>query len=280
MMKFSSNAIVGLGFTAFMLVSFYFTIIKQVDIDSKYPYKLKLYYSKIDGIRKGTEVYLNGILFGMVNSFQEISANDVPDKRFLEYGKSDAIELVLKISEPLTLWNNYKIRFKNTTMFSGRTIEIDPGSYEGESSTYFQPSFRTGEKIPDFSPSASYYDDFFASSARLIEDNRPEIKIAVENLTEVSTKLQYGNGTLPQFINNDIVYDALAETASDLSIFGKDLRRTQESLRESNIIPAPFAINLYKRNTTIGRISDRLYVVKPQSQKNLELYYKSKLLGL
>ncbi len=267
---------VGIGFTTLMSISFYFTIIKQTDTDSKYPYKLKLYYSKIDGIREGTEVYLNGIQFGMVEGFKYIPASEVPDKKFLEPGKNTAIEVLLKTAEPLTLWNNYQIRFKNVTMFSGRTIEIDPGFFEGEASTYFQPSFRKGGKIPDFSPSANYYDDFFAASARLIEDNRPGLRASVKSLTEISNKLQYGNGTLPQIINNDIVYDALVETSTDMNILGKEFRRYQESIREVNTIPIPFSINIYRRQTSIGKISDKLYNTSPKNSTSKYFYPEGK----
>lgn len=260
---------VGALFFGILAASFYFTVILQTDTEKKFPYRLKLYYPQIDGIREGTMISINGLPKGIVKELNIIPSEFVPDKRFLTDGRSKAIELTIGLSEQITLWDNYEVKFKAETPFSGRSIDIDPGSSRTDDSTFFNPNYKDENHIPDFAPSAAYYDDFFVAANHLLLENRADLRVFISNTREITDKINNGNGTLPQLINNDIVYNALGETVLDANILGKEARRFYEGFREYNTIPIPFTINLYKRQTTLGRISDKAYFGQSAGNKTL-----------
>ena len=252
--------LVGTVFFGTLFGSFYLTVIQQADTEKKFPYRLKLYYSQIDGVREGTVVSVHGVAKGIVKELNIIPSEFVPDKRFLIDGRTKSIELTLRMSEPITLWDNYEVKFKAQTPFSGRSINIDPGSSTNENSTFFNPNYTDEHHIADFAPSAAYYDDFFVAANHILLENRADLRILTSNLRQITDKLNSGNGTIPQIINKDVLYNALGETVSDATIFGTELRRSQEGMREYSVIPIPFTINLYKRQTTIGNISSSVYL--------------------
>ena len=53
--------IVGLIFFGLLGISFNYTIVEKTNTDAIYPYRMKLYYTRIDGLREGTEVSVKGV---------------------------------------------------------------------------------------------------------------------------------------------------------------------------------------------------------------------------
>jgi hypothetical protein len=218
---------------------------------------MKLYYSRIDGLREGTEVSVKGVDFGLVQEIRKVPINDVSDGRFLEPGKSHAIELTLIMREPITLWENYDVKFKNKTSFSGRSIDIEPGNFQEDKGSFFKPMYLKDGRVPDHSPSGKYYDDFFIASHNTLEENRPDIRRTMINLRELSVKLQGNKGTLPQLTNTEVVYDGLLDTTADARIILKEFRRYQEGIRESDTVFIPFSLILYRQ--LVGSIYGNQY---------------------
>ncbi len=249
--------IVGLLFFGLLTISFNYTIVEKTNTDAIYPYRMKLYYSRIDGLREGTEVSVKGVDFGRVTQIQKVPAADVPDQRFLEPGKSHAIELTLIMREPITLWENYDVKFKNKTSFSGRSIDIEPGNFQEDKNRFFKPMYPKDGRVPDHSPSGKYYDDFFIASHNTLEENRADIRRTMINLRELSVKLNGDKGTLPQLTNTDVVYDGLLDTTADAHIILKEFRRYQEGIRESDTIFIPFSLILYRQ--LVGSIYGNQY---------------------
>lgn len=249
--------IVGILFFAILAISFNVTIIEKIDTDKIYPYRMKLYYTRIDGLREGTEVSVNGIDFGLVQEIKKVPISEVPDQRFLEPGKSHAIELILIIKEPITLWDNYEVKFKNKTSFSGRSIDIQPGYFQGNGNQPLKPAYIKGENATSPAPSGKFYDDFFIASHNTIEENRPDIHKTIMNLRELSVKLKSDKGTLPRLTNTDVVYNGLLDTTEDASIILKEFRRYEEGIRETDTIFIPFSLVLYRQ--LVGSIYGNKY---------------------
>lgn len=128
-----------------MVFAFFTTVIEPDRPAKKYPYRLSLFYSRIDGIKEGTEVRILGIQKGYVAHIDSRPLIDVPDRRFLDHNMDHAIELHIALEDPLTLWDNYEVDFQTITLFSGRIININPGSSDGKR-PFFKPTFREGEK--------------------------------------------------------------------------------------------------------------------------------------
>ncbi|WP_367898384.1 MlaD family protein [Leptospira sp. WS58.C1] len=264
-MKFPIPSPIHLGFVFFcaFFVLLYQSVIERSGSEEDYPYTLKIYYPKSQGIRPGTPVSILGLERGIVREVDVVGIEEVPDKRFLDKNRTKAVEITIRLAEPITLYSNYDISFRTATVLSGRTIDINPGNAEEDSKqAFFKPTYKEEDGFrPDFAPSARYYDDFFAASTGVIRENKEDINLLFGNLKEISYKLNGTSGSVPRFINDIDTYDNLAETLTDMRILGDDARRYVEGYRKmERSAPIPFSINLYRRTTLIGDISSDFYL--------------------
>lgn len=236
--------------------AFFRTIVSTEGKQSQFPYRTKIYYSKIDGIQEGTEVTVKGIYAGYILSIDVVPANTVLDRKFLDPAKETAIELTLAMKQPITLWDNYQIRFKSKTIFSSRIIDIDPGSYGEDSERQFEPVYLADSILPSAFPSARYIDNFFDATNTMITENRSDIRSIVANSKDITEKLRNDQGTLPRLIQLDDTYLELERTILAMSILQKEGRRYVESTRKmENTHPMPFFIAsaFFGRRTLAGR---------------------------
>ncbi len=264
-MKFPVPSPVVLGFAFFcaFFILMYQSVIERAGSEEDYPFTLKIYYPKSQGIRPGIPVSILGLEKGVVRDVDVVSIEEVPDKRFLDPHRTKAVEITIRLAEPITLYSNYNISFRTATVLSGRTIDIDPGNAEDNpKQQFFRPTYKEEDGfIPDFAPSAKYYDDFFAASTGVIRENQEDINLLFTNLQDISVKLQGHSGSVPRLINDVDVYDNLAETALDMRVFGDDARRYVEGYRKlERNSTIPFSINLYRRTTLLGDISSGFYL--------------------
>ncbi|EMO66362.1 hypothetical protein LEP1GSC132_2971 [Leptospira kirschneri str. 200803703] len=250
-------------FLAFSL-SMYVSVIEKAGTKDEYPYTMKIYYPRLEGIHPGAPVRILGVEKGIVRSLDVVPIDEVEDQRFLNKDQTKAIEIIIRLKEPITLWDNYRITFQTNTILSGRTIDIDPGSFDKEETSFFQPTYLEEEqKSPDFLPSADYFEDFFAASTGVIRENREDIRTSFNNFYEISEKLKSNRGTIPKIINSPETYDNVIELLTDARIFGNDARRYLEGNRKlERSAPIPLTINMYRRTTLIGNVSNRYYFEK------------------
>lgn len=232
--------LIGLLFFGGSFFLFYDSVIDNQNEKILYPYRMKIYFPEALGIREGTEVTLKGINFGVVRELKEISVYQIEDPRFTT-NSDRAVEITLSVKKPVTLWDNYKIKFKSKTVFSGRFIDIDPGSHDGLSDSFFNPTFEPGND-DDKSASAEYYDEFFTAANNVLIENKQDIRTTVSNLNSISTKMNSGEGSFSQFINKTTAYDNLSETVADTRIIGNEARRYYEMIRENDNIPTTFTM--------------------------------------
>lgn len=252
--KISKETLVGIFVSAILVFLFFTTVIEQDRPEKKYPYRLSLFYSRIDGIKEGTEVRILGVPKGYVAHIDSRPILDVPDRRFLDPNMDHAIELHIALEIPLTLWDNYEVDFQTITVFSNRVININPGSSDGKRS-FFKPTFQAGEKTPDYLPSARYFDDFFRATTATMDENREDLRNITLDFKSITDKLNGNEGTIPKLIGNTEMYDELVTTVTDAETIGKEGRRYMESSRNmENKMPIPFLItaSFYGRTTPIS----------------------------
>ena len=74
--------VIGLLFFGLLVVTFNYTIVEKTNTDLIYPYRMKLYYTRIDGLREGTEVSVKGVDFGLVQQIKKFQLKMFPIKDF------------------------------------------------------------------------------------------------------------------------------------------------------------------------------------------------------
>lgn len=250
------ETIIGLLFFAGLGLAFFLTIFSQSRKTQEYPFRTKLYYSRIDGLQEGTQVYIKGIEAGYVLSIDVVDRSIVLDDRNLEENRKKVIELTLALRKPLTLWDNYRVRFKTKTVFSDRIIDIDPGFYPGDDTVYYEPYYEPDKETANFFPSAQYIDNFFEAANGVIRENQEDVRSIVINSRETSEKLLGTQGSLPRLINTMEAYDELDRTIALIGITAREARRYQEGYRKmEQTHPIPFLISssFFGGTTLTGR---------------------------
>lgn len=255
------NYIVGGIFFIFVLFLFNLTIIKKADKESTNPYRMKLYYSKVEDIKQGTPVYIHGVEKGYVREIDIVAANKIPDKHFVERGKDKVIELTLALNEPISLWNNYRVSFISISIFSARALNLDPGYYLDEKSTFANPVYSFDRSAPNYQPLAYYYESFSPGASLLMQENKKNLKNITRDLNEITNKINSfpSKGTLSRLVNSNELHSNFLETVNDTGIIMQEFRWYSEGYSHMYNLPSTFFINLYTKQSAIGNISNEIY---------------------
>jgi len=231
----------GFGFLVFSLWVFQATAFAKSQTQKQFPYKLDLYFSRVDGLREGNDVRILGIKKGFISRIEAVEASKIPNKNLLDPQFTKILRVEVSLQEPVSLWDNYNVEFQTKTLFSGRVINIHPGSFRGER-TYPKSLDETEDKV--MFPTVKYFDDFFKEASGVLKENREDLRNITRDLARISDKLNGQKGTIPKLINSQEMYESVFETVNDAQYLGIDGRRYVESSRKlESLFPIPFLIS-------------------------------------
>ncbi len=182
----------------------YFTIVRSDLFDSKEYYFSSVIFTDVEGLAEGSKVLVNGVDSGTVANID-----------LMADGK---ITVSLKLFRTFLIYENYRIILKNQTALGGRIIVIYPGSPEVNGDI-----FATLDSMNNLD--GVTIGDPLTKLSEVIDENRENIKIAVENFSEFSEKVNKGNGTIGKLVNKDTLHE-------DTGNLIKELRDTVEDTRE------------------------------------------------
>lgn len=238
----SKSILVGILFFTALFVVGYFTIVTDGGPFKKSGGALKVYFPGADGIKTGNKVTVQGVPFGYVGNVRlvQVDENDnvIPEKLEIinvpgEKPKAVAtkVELSLILKGPVTLFPNYTITIKNESLLSGRIVAIDPGTAEkkltgkpiviDDDETFQAVNFR-----------GKVTQDPLVILSELIAENRGDIRSAVANLAEITDKINHGQGTLGQLVNNGDLHANVNTVLTDAQIVLREAREGLEDTRE------------------------------------------------
>lgn len=199
-----NELIVGIVFFFAMGVLGYYTIIRSDLFDTRKYYISSVVFDDVEGLAIGNKVLINGVEAGAVTSI-DLMANA-------------KVTVTLRLFRTFTLYGNYRILLKNQTALGGRIIVIYPGSSEADGEI-----FETVESMANLS--GITIGDPLTKISEVIDENRENIKVAIENFSEFSEKINKGNGTIGKLVNKDTLHE-------DTGNLIKELRDTVEDTRE------------------------------------------------
>ncbi len=218
-----------LFFVALAVVG-YFTIITEGGPLKKELYTMQVYFPNSEGIKLGSKVTVRGVPYGYVSKVNLIQidreGNILPST---EEGIASKVEVILVLQKPLKLYDNYSIKIRNESLLSGRIIAIDPGFYVA-------PTFNSSD-LAMTSTSQRFIeggtmDDPLVSLSELIAENRNDIRKTISNISQITDKINNGQGTLGKLINNDEIHSNVNTTLTDAQIVLRELREGLEDTRE------------------------------------------------
>jgi phospholipid/cholesterol/gamma-HCH transport system substrate-binding protein len=199
-----NEIIVGIVFFLAMGILGYYTIVRSDIFDSRKYYSSTVIFNDVEGLSIGNKVLVNGVDSGTVTGI-DLMAN----------GK---ITVSLKLFRSFYIYENYRILLKNQTALGGRIIVIYPGSSEVNGDI-----FETVDSMNNLNGIA--IGDPLTKISEVIDENRESIKVAIENFSEFSEKINKGNGTIGKLVNKDTLHE-------DTGNLIKELRDTVEDTRE------------------------------------------------
>jgi phospholipid/cholesterol/gamma-HCH transport system substrate-binding protein len=203
-MKIKNEVAVGVLFTIAMLILGYFTIMVRHEVfESEEFYTISVRFTNVEGLEVKDNVNVNGVRAGVVSDIE------------LE---QEYVVVYLKVFKRFPMYENYRIKIASESALGGRLISIYPGERLKNGKTYREIEERTNLK-------GISGDDPFAAIASLVEENRENVRNTINNIQQITAKINSGQGTLGKLLNESKVHD----NANDLV---GDLREAVEDTRE------------------------------------------------
>jgi len=249
--ELSMEVMVGTFMFVVLLTLCVFTIVLSRENFFQKTYPFEVVFDDIMGLRDGDNVVVRGMTVGKIKNMLM---------------KEDGVHLIAALQNPVALKTDYKVEVVATSVLGGRYLQI----YEGKLGSPPLPAGEVvrGEKPNDLITLVSsvaddvkditakirkgegtlgklVYDDTLYNDAR---DVVHELKVAVkdrnllenlensmENLNQVSEKINSGEGTLGKLVNDDTLYVEAKKMIKDVRMTVDDLRETSPIVTFSSI---------------------------------------------
>jgi phospholipid/cholesterol/gamma-HCH transport system substrate-binding protein len=157
---------------------------------------LVVYFPNVEGLRVGDPVRVAGVQNGRVLSVQ------LEEKR---------VRVELELEDRPTLREDYAILIQESALIGGKFVEVAPGTAVKREIDAHQPL--KGSALP--SP--------VQELAKLIEENRANLRETIADVREVMRSVREGPGTLHELIANKALYEKIDKAASHLEAFSEKI---------------------------------------------------------
>lgn len=249
--ELSMEVMVGTFMFIVLLALCVFTIVLSRENFLAKSYPFEAVFEDVMGLRNGDNVVMRGMEIGKVKSLVM---------------QSDGVHVIATLRRKVALKKDYRIEVLTTSVLGGRMLQIHEGS---PSSPPLEPgSAVIGEKPNDIMTLVSevaddvkditgkirkgegtlgklIYDDTLYNDARdvvgdfklaLRERNMLEnLENALDNLNQVSEKINSGEGTIGKLVNDASLYDEAKLALKDVRMAVDDLRETSPIVTFSSI---------------------------------------------
>lgn len=186
-------------FVVLLMLSF-FTIVLSRENFFKKSYPLVVVFEDVMGLREGDNVTIRGMPVGKVKSLSLYA---------------DGVHVLAETERELQLRSDYRIQVISTSVLGGRYLQV----FEGSALAPRLPAGATlrGLRPYDLMAEAS---EIVARARKSIEETRlfENVGAAVSNLTAITERINRGEGSLGQLINNEALYADAAETMREIKV--------------------------------------------------------------
>ncbi len=200
-MKFTQNVVVGLVFFAGLALLLYFTVIADPDIVNKILDRdevaagnkvIKVTFDDAGSMSEGTPVKASGMKIGTVKA--------------LDFNpKNGKVDVTLEIWEKdLQLYPNHKFTVKPESALGGQYVDVEIGNTTASPVSEKEVSEGTTQE------------DALGAVAQMVEENRPNLRQAIENIRRVTDDLANGRGTLGALITERQLYEELEQLVDEV----------------------------------------------------------------
>ncbi len=170
-------------------------------------YYMDIRFPEVLGVREGDNVYLRGVAVGKVRRIQALE--DVRE-----------VVVAVALNQKVTLREDYRVDILPSSVLGGRYVNIFEGTDQAPPRPPGAPVH--GERPVDLVDQATRTVEMIRSAldeGGLLNDMR----VAMANVNEVTTRLKQGQGTIGRLLADDAVYRDLEAVAANLKRVSDDL---------------------------------------------------------
>ncbi|HBS06652.1 MAG TPA: MCE family protein [Leptospiraceae bacterium] len=253
-MNWIQNILVGFLFFGALFLVGYFTIVSESGPFAQPGKRMVFYFDHADGIKEGSRVTVLGVPSGSVTGVDLVTVN----------GRGDVVEpdspnrvrqivaVTIELKKQVVFYENYRIAIKNESLLSGKVVSVDPGSSSTQEGTNPQQITvfsvdsavlsSTGQSALEYrltSSSDQYVDlkgessgDPIAGFSELIAENRADLRRTVQNVAEITDKINRGDGTVGKLINDAELHNNATTLVTEAQVVVREVRESLEDTRE------------------------------------------------
>jgi phospholipid/cholesterol/gamma-HCH transport system substrate-binding protein len=174
-------------FIALVILGFGTLLVKNVNLFGT-PIEMKIHFERAQGLRPGSDVRVDGILFGRV------------DQVMLH--PQSGVRVVIKVNEPVVLYQDSEIFVESSSVLGGNIVSIRRGS-KG------QPR-QLDQELPGKSRPG------LEEVGELVDENRENVRALIANLKDVSQALKDGQGTIGKLLKSDELHKETVDTIKEV----------------------------------------------------------------
>src|SRR5262245_37334862 len=174
-------------FVALVILGFVTLMVRNVSFFGN-PIELKIHFERAQGLRPGSDVRVDGILFGRVDK--------------VELHKKSGVRVVVKINEPVDLYEDAEVLVESSSVLGGNIVSIKRGS-KGKTLDLTQEL--PGKSRPGLE-----------EVGELVDENRENVRALIANLKDVSQALKDGQGTIGKLLKSDELHKETVDTIKDV----------------------------------------------------------------
>ena len=188
-----------------LLVLIATTILLSTQNIFKTYYPIEVRFERVFGLRNGANVLVRGLQVGKVDELKL---------------REDGVYVTLKLNQPVSLRDDYKIEIVPSSALGGKHVQIFEGSREAN----VIPDGTTvlGETPIDLMAEAS---DAISALRRALTEGGvlDNLESTMEDFKKVTSRLSAGEGTLGKLLMEDGIYKDLEKISKDLQVVSDNL---------------------------------------------------------
>ncbi|MEQ8350390.1 MAG: MlaD family protein [Leptospiraceae bacterium] len=254
-MNWIQNILVGFLFFGALFLVGYFTIVSESGPFARPGKRMVFYFDHADGIKEGSRVTVLGVPSGSVTGVDLVTVNGRGD--VVEPDSPDRIRQIvavtIELKKQVVFYENYRIAIKNESLLSGKVVSVDPGSSAagegenpqqipvfsvdsavlsstGQSALEYQLTSSSGDNYVDLKGESS--GDPIAGFSELIAENRADLRRTVQNVAEITDKINRGDGTIGKLINDQELHNNATTLVTEAQVVVREVRESLEDTRE------------------------------------------------
>jgi len=152
-----------------------------------HPLPLAIHFERAQGLKPGSDVRVDGILFGRVLS--------------VDLHPVSGVRVIVNVDEPIVLYQDSEVLIESSSVLGGNIVSIRRGSRGA-------PKVLTEELPGKSQPGLEVVGE-------LVDENRENLRQLIANLKDVSETIKNGQGTISKLLKSDELHKELVTTITD-----------------------------------------------------------------